>query len=176
MKYLFTLNLLFLLWLQFGRTSAPPPRESSPDPYTQRLHEIATELDTHPDTLTRIFEIESGGNHTARNKWTGATGLIQFMPATAREMGTDTAALVQMSATEQLDYVLEYLRPAAGSDVFGFYLQVFFPAAKNKPETWVLQTSNLSAEMIAKRNPIFDLNNDRKIQVYEIRHYLNTNF
>ena len=173
MKYLLTLNIMFLLWLQFGRTSAPPPRA---DTYTQRLSEIATELNTHPDTLTRIFQIESGGNHTAKNKWTGATGLIQFMPATAREMGTDTAALVQMSATEQLDYVLEYLRPAAGSDVFGFYLQVFFPAAKNKPETWTLQTSTLSAELIARRNPIFDLNKDKRIQVYEIRTYLNTNF
>lgn len=43
----------------------------------------------------------------------GATGLIQFMPATAQGMGTTTAALAAMSAVQQLDYVQRYFKPYA---------------------------------------------------------------
>ncbi|MGQ7286026.1 hypothetical protein ACUN7Z_00575 [Vreelandella venusta] len=38
----------------------------------------------------------------------GATGLIQFMPATARDLGTTTDALARMTAVEQLEYVYAY--------------------------------------------------------------------
>jgi hypothetical protein len=39
----------------------------------------------------------------------GATGLIQFMPKIAKDLGTTTSALAKMSAEEQLVYVEKYL-------------------------------------------------------------------
>jgi len=37
----------------------------------------------------------------------GATGLIQFMPDTAKRLGTSTEALRKMGAINQLDYVFK---------------------------------------------------------------------
>jgi hypothetical protein len=55
---------------------------------------------------------ETGGtlSPSARNKRTNATGLIQFMPATARGLGTNIDALSQMSPQEQLVFVQKYLK------------------------------------------------------------------
>ena len=41
----------------------------------------------------------------------GATGLIQFLPSTARGLGTTTDALAGMSSVEQLNYVEKYFDP-----------------------------------------------------------------
>lgn len=70
----------------------------------------------------------------------GATGLIQFMPATARGLGTTVEALAKMTAVEQLDYVRLYFKPYQGrvktlSDV---YMAILWPAGIGKPEGWIL--------------------------------------
>lgn len=44
----------------------------------------------------------------------GATGLIQFMPETARGLGTSTAALSRMSRVEQMKYVEKYFEDVKG--------------------------------------------------------------
>lgn len=41
----------------------------------------------------------------------GAIGLIQFMPSTAKGLGTSTSALKQMTAVDQLAYVEKYFAP-----------------------------------------------------------------
>ena len=41
----------------------------------------------------------------------GATGLIQFMPSTARGLGTTTDALARMTPIAQLEYVRRYFLP-----------------------------------------------------------------
>jgi hypothetical protein len=98
---------------------------------------------------------ESGLKHTIVNKEGGATGLIQFMPDTAKGLGTTTEALQQMSAVQQLEYVKKYYEKKAGS--FKSYddlrLYTFFPAAMgiNDP-TYVFETSSLSAQTIAQQN------------------------
>jgi hypothetical protein len=65
--------------------------------------------------LMAIMSFESDGfNPAARNELSGATGLIQFMPSTAKELGTATDALARMSAEDQLDYVAAYFAPFKG--------------------------------------------------------------
>lgn len=64
-----------------------------------------------PVAVAEIMALESGGRPDARNP-SGATGLIQFMPSTARGLGTTTEALGRMSAAEQLPYVMRYFRNA----------------------------------------------------------------
>lgn len=70
----------------------------------------------------------------------GATGLIQFMPSTAKGLGTTTDKLAKMTAVKQLSYVEKYFKRFRGkcktlSDV---YMAILWPAAVGKPESHVL--------------------------------------
>ena len=103
------------------------------DQFVQRVRAIAERLDTDPNFLMAVMAFESAGTFSprVRNPHSGATGLIQFMPSTARALGTTVDALAQQSAEEQLHYVERYLRPYRGrmqtlSDV---YMAVLWPRA-----------------------------------------------
>tara|TARA_R110002110_G_scaffold374491_1_gene584361 strand:+ start:60 stop:1271 length:1212 start_codon:yes stop_codon:yes gene_type:complete len=66
---------------------------------------------------------------------TGASGLIQFIPSTAKKLGTTIAEIRQMDSLEQLDYVGKYFSSYSGrlnsqSDVLA---AVFFPKAIGNP-------------------------------------------
>ena len=93
------------------------------------------------------------------------------MPQTAAGLGTSTGALIAMDNVTQLDYVYKYFKPYAGRlfSVTDLYMVTFFPAALGKPDNYVLQTSSLSASLIARANPVFDLNGDQAITVGEFK-------
>lgn len=74
----------------------------------QKISQIEDRLNLEKGSLEKVIYIESGGNPKARNGSSGATGLIQFIPSTARKFGTTTSALYNMSTEEQLDYVEKY--------------------------------------------------------------------
>ena len=68
-----------------------------------------------PGWLANLINFESGRtfdpsivNHI------GATGLIQFIPSTAKSLGTTTEALAKMTPKEQMVYVEKYLLPYRG--------------------------------------------------------------
>lgn len=72
-----------------------------------------TEMEEKYPGLTRqeIFRTikgESAFNPSATNP-SGATGLFQFMPAVAKELGTSTDKILKMSPAEQLDLYDKYL-------------------------------------------------------------------
>lgn len=111
--------------------------------FRDRLFEIAGILGIEPDYIMACIAFESAETFRPdiRNgAGSGATGLIQFMPATAKSLGTTVEALAAMSAVNQLDYVLAYLKPYRSrlrtlSDV---YMAILWPAGIGKPEGWVL--------------------------------------
>lgn len=80
--------------------------------FLQSVSEIAQSVGANPEDLLKTMLYETGGtlSPSARNKRTNATGLIQFMPATARGLGTNIDALSQMSPQEQLVFVQKYLK------------------------------------------------------------------
>jgi hypothetical protein len=131
-------------------------------------------LGINPDWLMIVMYMESGLNPKAYNANGGASGLIQFMPATAEGLGITTAALRELTNVQQMYYVYKYFKPAAGKlkSVFDLYLYTFFPVAVGKPTTYILETSKLSAATIAKANPIIDINKDLKITVGEFYQYV----
>jgi hypothetical protein len=139
--------------------------------FLQKVKEIAAKLGVNPDWLMIVFKIESGINHRAVNAVTGATGLIQFMPATAAGLGTSTVALRNMGNVEQLDYVYKYFKPYAGrlSSLTDLYTVTFFPRALGQPDSYVLQTDTLKAGTIARQNPGFDLDKDGQITYGEFK-------
>lgn len=70
----------------------------------------------------------------------GATGLIQFMPATAVSLGTTTAALARMSAEQQLEYVQRYFQPYAKriGSLSDMYMAILMPKYVGRPESDVI--------------------------------------
>ena len=77
--------------------------------FCQKVIDIAKEVNCDPAALMGVMNSECGLNSKAQNKHGGASGLIQFMPKTAKAMGTTTDAIVQMSPLKQLDLVKEFL-------------------------------------------------------------------
>jgi hypothetical protein len=105
---------------------------------------------------------------SVRNPNGGATGLIQFMPATARGLGTTTDALAKMSAVEQLKYVEKYYAPFAGKIKSGtdLYMATFWPAGVGKGDDY-----KIGGAEVARVNKIFDLDKNGQITAGEFRRY-----
>ncbi|MGC8160121.1 transglycosylase SLT domain-containing protein, partial [Salmonella enterica] len=65
--------------------------------FTDKVKTISTELGINHNWLMFVMWFESKLNPQAVNPISGATGLIQFMPSTARSLGTTTDVLRRMS-------------------------------------------------------------------------------
>lgn len=135
--------------------------------FIAKVEEVAEYLGVKSEHLMFLmwFETAHTLNHRIQNK-IGATGLIQFMPVTARFLGTNTEALKKMSNVEQLEYVKRHLGIFKGryKDYVDLYCGIFWPAAVGKPETY-----RITPDIVAKQNPLFDLNKDGDIEKAEIR-------
>jgi hypothetical protein len=141
--------------------------------FVAKVKEMSTRLGIKPEWLLAVMKNESGMSTTARNPNGGATGLIQFMPATARGLGTTTEALSKMSATEQLKYVEKYFQPFAGKIKSGsdLYMATFWPAGVGKPDSY-----NIGGAEVARVNKIFDLDKNGQITAGEFREYYRKRF
>lgn len=110
--------------------------------FKQKTVGIAERLSMDPDHLMGIMAFESGGTFSpsVKNPDSGATGLIQFIPSTARGLGTSLDALAKMTAVEQLDYVEHHLGPLKGrlNNLEDAYMAVLLPSAAGKPNDYVL--------------------------------------
>lgn len=81
------------------------------DGFYNKVTAISKRIGCDPNALMGVMNAESGLKASQGNKaGSGATGLIQFMPKTARNLGTSTTALRNMSAEQQLTYVEKYLQ------------------------------------------------------------------
>ena len=135
--------------------------------FLQKVVSIANELRASPNHLMAIMHFETKVNHQAVNPLSNATGLIQFMPFTARRLGTSTSALLAMTEIQQLDYVAKYLMPYKGklNTLGDFYASVLWPVAVGKPDSYILFRFG-SIEY--RQNNGFDRNRDGVITKVEI--------
>ena len=76
--------------------------------FLNKVKQVAQRIGCNYKDLLAVMNSESGLNSRAQNKKGGASGLIQFMPATARALGTTTDALREMTPEQQLDYVEKF--------------------------------------------------------------------
>jgi len=122
--------------------------------FMSELQNMCWRLGVQRDHMLVVMQAECGLNHTAVNPTSGASGLIQFMPATARWLWTTVEAIRGMSAVEQLPYVEKYFENYSGrmQSVEDIYRVVFYPAAIGKPDNWVLGSQNNSAQRVAQQN------------------------
>lgn len=115
------------------------------DIYGSELIETANKLGINPAALDTVIFAESGRKLTAVNSNGGATGLIQFIPSTARSLGTSTSEIYNMNYAQQFDLIykyfvlqMQYNKISKINRNVDVYLLVFYPKAVNKPLNYVL--------------------------------------
>jgi len=134
------------------------------------------------NALLRVMKHESRLKPYIQNPITNATGLIQFMPATATGLGTSINALKRMTGMQQLAYVEKYFKPVFGkAKVIGdLYMYTFLPAFVNKPDNFELARKGstqilygkISKGAIYSANPGFDTTKKGYYTVGDIRAYI----
>ena len=108
--------------------------------FLNKTKDISQRIGCDYKDLLAVMNSESGLKSNAKNPKGRATGLIQFMPATAKMLGTTTDELRKMSPTQQLDYVEKFFlqvkktygfegKKLSGADL---YALVFMPARANR--------------------------------------------
>lgn len=138
--------------------------------FAAKVRAIANKLMFDPNWLMAVMYNESRLNPKAKNPNASATGLIQFIESTARMLGTSTAELSQMTATEQLKYVEKYLtywfnKVGPFRSYIDLYLTVFLPAAVGKPDDWVFP------DKYYLPNKGMDVNKDGKITIADVKQW-----
>ena len=135
--------------------------------FRTKVRAIAKALDVDASWLTACIAWESGETFSATilNKaGSGAVGLIQFMPAVAKALGTTTLALSRMTAEQQLDWVERYFRPYAGKlhGLGDLYMAILWPAAIGRPDSAVLWDRD-SRPTTYRQNAGLDVDHDGRI-------------
>lgn len=138
--------------------------------FKEKVLEISLFLDVSPDYLMACIAFETGETFSASIKnaaGSGAVGLIQFMPSTAKGLGTSVDALGRMSAVAQLDYVKRYFTHYKGrlKTLEDVYMAILYPAAVGKSSSHVLFQEGKKSY---SQNKGFDANSDGKITLKEI--------
>lgn len=140
--------------------------------FMPKLKAIAEKLGVNYQDMMAIMYKESRLNPQARNKYNGATGLIQFTKDTAGWLGTSIGELYNMSAVEQLDWVYKYyahyVRP--GDDRGTIYMATFYPAYMHKPDSTVIAKSGSKTY---DWNHILDVNGDKVLTVGDVKRSVN---
>lgn len=133
--------------------------------FYEKVINISKSLKCNADDLMALMASESSLCSTIRNR-IGAVGLIQFLPSTAKRLGTTCQKLRNMSPVEQLDYVYKFLdnaKTAAGFksddhiDAGTLYAFTFLPGRANR------SVLTVKGEDYYRQNKGLDYNNDGKI-------------
>lgn len=139
--------------------------------FRARIRWLAEDLDigpapglSEPSWVMTWIAWESGRSFRADVKnmaGSGATGLIQFMPATARSLGTTVEALASMTPEDQLNFVWKYLEPFKGRlrSLADGYMAILWPAAVGKPDDYALFTGGAAY----RQNAGLDTNKDGRV-------------
>lgn len=105
-----------------------------------------------PAKLRPLVHAESGGKADAVNKGSGASGLIQFLPKIAKDLGTTVEEIRKMSREQQIPLVMKYMKSKGlkDTDTQGdYYVAIAAPAALRKDDSF---------EVYKKGTDDYDLN------------------
>ncbi|MBO0930364.1 transglycosylase SLT domain-containing protein [Fibrella aquatilis] len=133
--------------------------------------DLAQWLGINPAWLLIVMYKESGLNPKAVNRYSGASGLIQFMPGTAKGLGTSVAYIRTLTGLQQLPWVKQYFTPYRGRmhSLWDTYFAVFYPAAIGKPTDHVLFSRGSTAY---KWNKGMDMNKNGHVSVGDVKAWL----
>lgn len=107
-------------------------------PQAGALNQAAATLEINPDWLFAVVNHESGWNPSIKATTSSARGLLQFIDATAQDLGySDSADLVAKNPTVEaqlvgpvVDYLSAYKPISSLADLAAV---VFYPAARKNP-------------------------------------------
>jgi hypothetical protein len=152
------------------------------------LNSLAAVADRHnwnADGIAGVISHESGFNAAAHTPIVGqtATGLIQFTEHTANTLGTTTAALRTMSATQQLPYVEAFFAktlPTVPADPADYILATYGRSDLIGKDPSVVIDSGSSTDpnevQRYKLNSALDRANKGYITVGDLRSVMNATF
>lgn len=118
---------------------------------------------------------ESNFNPKAVNKLSQATGIIQWLPSTAKKYNTTVEDIYKMSVLDQLNLMEQYLTNCANkyniTSEFDVYLAVFNPSSIGKPGYSVI---GKKGSVAAIQNAGVDRagNNDGVLTVSDVKQWL----
>ncbi len=139
--------------------------------FDTKVRDVSGQLDVPPEWLMAVMYSESRFNAAAENfRGSGAVGLIQFMPSTAKDMGTSTQKLAKMTHEEQLEWVYNYMnmykeKYGAYQSLCDFYLAILYPKARQQESCYTLYASPTKAY---KQNSGLDEDKDGRVTVGDI--------
>lgn len=133
-----------------------------------KIVKVARAIGVPPSDLAAAISFETAGSFDPAQKNLGggsAIGLIQFMPPTARHLGTTSRDLAAMTFVEQMDYVQKYFKPLIGRlrNVRDLYMGIFAPIGVGKDPSFRLPYKGRAYE----QNKGLDRNKDGSITVGE---------
>ena len=150
--------------------------------FRTKVRAISKRLKLQPDHLMAIMAFETNKTFSPKQTTTtsSAIGLIQFMPNTAKTLGTTAAKLKAMSAVDQLTYVEKYFKWVEKTfkvklkSLTDAYLAVLLPGAikHRKPSHAVFDQKTKRRKRQYDANKWLDKNRDKKVTRAEITAYI----
>ena len=124
--------------------------------------------DDQLDYLIACMAFESNLNPKATNPYSGAVGLIQFMPNICKAYGTTTMEMLGRSFVGQIPYVKKHFQPyyKRTKTLSDMYMAIFMPSFIGKPEEAVI-FDKTTKPISYNQNKGLDINKDGKITKLE---------
>ena len=148
-----------------GKVSAKGQELLNNPIFKEKLKEISSEIGISENSIIKLMKHESGLDSSVRNS-IGCVGLIQFCPdgkgGSSKTINGKSYNLSELQGDLelQLNAIKEFWskgkRDGKIKNAKDLYVYNFFPAAAGKSDDYVLQTKGLSAQTVAKANPVFN--------------------
>ena len=148
---------------------------ADPDAFDSKVREVSDMLAVPPEWLMAVMYAESSFDPGVMNRQgSGATGLIQFMPGTAGELGVSLERLRRMDAVQQLEYVYLYLqrvreRYGEYEHLTDLYLAILYPKARGQDYCYTLYAKPSQSYV---QNSGLDDDKDGRVTVSDVDKHL----
>ncbi len=141
------------------------------DKFEDKVRATAKELSVPPEWLMAVMYSESKFDASVSNhRGSGATGLIQWMPTTAKDFDITVEKLRNLNHVEQLDYVYDYLdrvrrKYKQYETLTELYLAILYPKAIGEDYCYTMYAKPSEAY---KLNIGLDIDKDGRVTVKDI--------
>jgi hypothetical protein len=161
-----------------GTIANVPGIKNKSEEFLTELVRVGNRLGIDPNWLAAIMSAESNFQADAVNKLGGATGLIQFVNSTAKQLGTSLDELKMMSDVEQLHFVEKFYKPWSGKikSPGDLYMATFLPVFVGHPPNTIVGkkgstkkiTKNLTYGKVYELNFGLDTDKDGIIRASDV--------
>ena len=148
-----------------GNVSAKGQELLNNPTFKTKLKEISSAIGIDENSIIKLMQHESGLNSSVKNS-IGCVGLIQFCPdkggGSTKTISGKKYSLedIRTNLDTQMEAIKEFWMAGHKSGKIktptDLYIFNFWPVAAGKSNDYVLQTNGMSAQTVAKANPVFN--------------------